>query len=199
MSGSRLSTRGASASVAVPDPLFASAHQALLFAYTFAPNQYGVAAAAERTIMMFGRERYESMRARGRGLSGLDGAAQAGMIKACVTRLPGDARRAAIEARFAILDRRAQARAVLRLALRVRDRLSDRNLCLAIRLVQRHYVGKVDLRALVDEFGLTQRTIVRRWVRARGDLEQLDADAMARLECAFEVAGIVAPAHGFDR
>jgi hypothetical protein len=95
------------------DPLFRSVHQALLFAYTFTPNQHAQAAAAERLIALFAKERYRDelelaptlVRVESRGLIGLDGAAQAGMIQGAVLQLR-PVLRASIEARFNILQRK---------------------------------------------------------------------------------------------
>ena len=66
------------------EALFRSAHQALLFAYTFSDTEHGTAAAAERQIALAARERYERTASSGRGLKGVDGAAQAGMIRSIV-------------------------------------------------------------------------------------------------------------------
>lgn len=74
----------------VSEPLFKSGHAALLFAYTFSANQYAVAAAAERRIALFARDRYGRIAGSGRGLVALDGAAQAGMIQAITERVAGE-------------------------------------------------------------------------------------------------------------
>lgn len=74
----------------IDPPLFRSAHAALAFAYTFAETQHGVAAAAERRIALFARDRYGRMAGSGRGLVALDGAAQAGMIQAVAERVAGE-------------------------------------------------------------------------------------------------------------
>lgn len=167
-------------------PLFRSAHQALLFAYTFSPNQHGEAAAAERSIALFGRSRYEiPERVVSRGLKGLDGAAQAGMIKAQVAAMPLHLQRV-IEARFAVLSPDVQHRAMLELALRARDALPDRHVVLAAKLVQRHYAGKVRLMQLAMEYNMSERSIKRRWALVRRMLQQLDLQAMSRAEILLE-------------
>lgn len=177
-------------------PLFRSAHQALLFAYTFSPNQHGEAAAAERSIAMFGRSRYEiPPRVVSRGLSGLDGAGQAGMIKAQVETLPLHLQRV-IEARFAVLSPDVQRRALLELALRARDALPDRHIVLAAKLVRRHYVGKVRLMQLAVEHELSERSIKRRWALVRSMLQQLDQQAMARAEILLERGRVIEPING---
>jgi hypothetical protein len=68
------------------EALFRSAHQALSFAFTYSATQHGTAAAAERQIALAARERYERTAGSGRGLKGLDGAAQAGLIRSLVER-----------------------------------------------------------------------------------------------------------------
>ncbi len=72
------------------EPLFKSARGALLFAFNFT---HGTVKKAALVTLMGGGST-------GRGLGGLDGAAQAGMIKAEVHQL-GQVRRRIIECRFA--------------------------------------------------------------------------------------------------
>jgi len=171
-------------------PLFGSAHQALLFAYTYSPHQYGNAAAAERSIAMFGRSRYEVLhRSSGRGLFGLDGAAQAGMIKAQVQTMPRLMQKV-IEARFAILSPRVQRLAMIELALRAREQLPDRNVKLAVRMTQRHYCGEIKLMQLAVEHELSERSIKRRWAVVRTMLQQFDLQAMSRVEILLERMGV---------
>lgn len=174
--------------------LFASAHQALLFAYTFSANQYAVTAAAERSIAMFARERYGSlpMASTSRGLSGLDGAAQAGMIKAKVCALADDLQ-CVIEARFAVLSQDLQRRRMVQLGLAMREHLPDRNLVLAVQLVQRHYGCGEQLMTLAMKHNLAERTIKRRWQTVRKALQQLDQQAMAQVEIRLEQSGVVEP------
>ncbi|HXC40835.1 MAG TPA: DNA-binding protein [Burkholderiales bacterium] len=71
-------------------PLFKTAKGALLFAFNYS---HGTLKRSALAGMMGGARRA------GRGLGGLDGAAQAGMIKAMVVEL-GDARAAIVVARF---------------------------------------------------------------------------------------------------
>src|SRR5574337_1924850 len=71
------------------DALFPSTHNALRFAFEFSPEQYG-----EGTLA--GLLRRATVLGSGKGLVGLDGAAQAGMILADVWRLPALERHAII-------------------------------------------------------------------------------------------------------
>ena len=64
----------------IEEALFQSAHNALLFAFNFSGQQY------ERPMM--NRMADDPVKAVGLGLSGMDGAAQAGMIFAKLERLP---------------------------------------------------------------------------------------------------------------
>ena len=51
-------------------PPFASAHQALMFAFTFSATQHGTAAAGERQLAEFARDRYERTPAADEGCAG---------------------------------------------------------------------------------------------------------------------------------
>ena len=66
------------------DPLFKSTHDALVFAFQYAGQQ------SPKTPAMAYRNPGDAPIGKGKGLSGLDGAAQAGMILAEVDRLPDD-------------------------------------------------------------------------------------------------------------
>lgn len=175
-------------------PLFRSAHQALMFAFTFSATQHGTAAAAERQLAEFARDRYERMPGSGRGLRGLDGAAQAGMIRRRVEEMP-PLHAAALIARFAILSPATRQAACSVLALRARHGLAaPQDIRALTLLVRRHFGLRVNLPRLADECGVTERTVqrwaleVRRWAR------RVEEFAMARIEVQLEEAGIVARA-----
>lgn len=174
-------------------PIFSGVHQALLFAYTFAHNQHAVAAAAERAIALHGKERYRELQARveSRGLSGVDGAAQAGMIRSMVAALPPLQRRI-IDARFEVLDERAAADAMRFLTFAAR-RLAPGGIELeyAQVLVQRHF-GAEDVRfvRLAEQWGIPERTLRRWWHDVRAWLAQTERGAMARMELALERRGL---------
>lgn len=175
-------------------PPFDSAHQALLFAYTFSANQHGTAAAAERRIAMFARQRYEDLpiATAGRGLGGLDGAAQAGMIRSRVERMH-PLHQAAILARFAVTDVATRQAACTVLALRARHALPC-DLQATVMLMRRAHGLRVDMGRLADDYGVTERT-VRRWqVLAHKWLRPVQTRAMDAAEQALCEAGIVADA-----
>ncbi len=171
--------------------LFASAHQALLFAYTFSANQHAVTAAAERAIALHARERYAAAPHLSRGLGGLDGAAQAGMIKRGVDAMAAPYRQC-IEARFAVLQVGVQVRAMRELVLFARRRLQPElfDLQLTCALVQRHYGARVSMLSLAAERSVTERTMRTRYRTVRDVLQAYDREAMRRVELALERAGI---------
>lgn len=171
--------------------LFATAHQALLFAYTFSANQHAVTAAAERAIALQARERYAAAPVVSRGLGGLDGAAQAGMIKRTVEALGGPYRQS-IEARFAVTDDGVKIRAQRQLTFFVRRRLryDGCSLQLLAECVQRRYGARKSVQAMADAHGTPKRT-VERWLReVLHILEYFDRDAMRRVELGLERSGI---------
>lgn len=174
-------------------PLFQGAHQCLMFAYSFSHNQHAVAAAAERAIAMHGRERYRELEARvvSRGLSGVDGAAQAGMIKAMVGALPRLHQRT-IEARFEVLDETAAADALRFLTFAARHYVAGG---LAVEhaqvLVQRHFGAEgVRFVRLAEQWGVPERTLRRWWHDVRHWLQQTERSAMARVEVQLERRGL---------
>lgn len=67
------------------EPLFKSAHQALVFAFNYAGQQ-----SPKTPMMSLIRNLGDAPIGNGKGLVGLDGAGQAGMILAAVCRLPDD-------------------------------------------------------------------------------------------------------------
>lgn len=177
------------------EPLFESAHQALLFAYTFSANQYAKAGAAERMIGMQAKERYGREllpRLPSKGLAGLDGAAQAGMILAEVTRMrPLD--RSLITARFDVLDRRRRALAIGTVALSMRrmapvePELQE----LVFAVVRQRYGAAVVIDDMVDEFELSRPSIYRRAGAVRRALLEHEDRAMMRIGDQLVERGIV--------
>lgn len=172
-------------------PLFRSAHQALLFAMTYSATQHGTAAAAERQIALQARERYLPEPGSGRGLRGLDGAAQAGMIRSKVERM-APLNVAVLVARFAILSTADRQAACALLALRARTAM-PRGLELQVitLLVRRHFGLRVNLPGVADDQDVDERT-VRRWaLSARKWIMPIERLAMHQIEVELEQAGIV--------
>ncbi len=182
---------------AAADPLFRSAHQALLFAHTFADTSHAQAAAAERAIALQARDRYERpVGAAGRGLRGIDGAAQAGMIQDLVSRNTPPVGQLAITARFRILrsaDRKA-ACAALALYARKTDAVSaavrDREAALQL-LLRRHFGMKVDVGRLADREGVNRTTIWRWQADIKKWVAKIEYSALSRAEDALREAGVI--------
>lgn len=174
-----------------PEPLFDSVHQALLFAYTFTPNQHPASAVVERTLMEMGRERYERLRYVSRGLGGLDGAAQAGMIKRHVEALPSVAR-AVTEARFAVLDTKVRNAAMRLLVLRMRCDAGGVPIDALSWAVQRYFgICTLTVPVISDRIGVPVRTLERRWQDTRRSLDDHHAVAMSRLSMALGGSGVI--------
>lgn len=176
------------------DPLFESAHQALMFAYTFSANQYAVTAAAERSIALHGRERYERPLPRrpSRGLKGLDGAAQAGMIRAAVLRLD-PLHQAYIDARFDVLNesRRRFAVRVVALTMRRLVQVGPELADLVAIMVWRHFGEKIVIDDYIEHFGMPRATLFRRAARIRKSIQEHADTAMMRIEELLITQGIV--------
>lgn len=178
------------------EPIFSSAHQAMLFAFTYSELQHGTAGAAERIIALAARERYERELGHvGRGLKGLDGAAQAGMIKSCVLA-QGHLEQHVIIARFARLSPSAQQNACASIALYARktpvvgDAIRKRLQALVV-ITRRHYGLRVNLGQLADSENVDART-VRRWqYEMRRWLNAVDRRAMDEAEFRLQKAGVI--------
>ena len=175
------------------EALFQSAHAALLFACNYASSP--LTAMAERTIASFARDRYPPLPSSGRGMFGLDGAAQAGMILACVGRL--DTRTQLVTAaRYTRTDAAKQLAACHALAIRARMEiehggLQGQPLHVIARLLSRHFGARMNLGRLADEREVDLRT-VRRWQAAvRKWARPLEHRAREVVEIALELEGIL--------
>jgi hypothetical protein len=170
--------------------LFRSAHEALMFAFTFSDAcGHPVAAAAERTIAAFARDRYGRETGSGRGLVGLDGAAQAGMIRAHVERMH-PLHQVVIVARFSVTDTAQRQRACSALAIRARHAVPC-DLAATVLLLRKLHGLRVDTGRIADERDVCERTVrgwqlsVKRW------LELQRTRAMDEAERRLTEAGIV--------
>ena len=172
------------------EPLFRSAHEALMFAFTFSDAcGHPVAAAAERRIATFARDRYERIPGSGRGLTGLDGAAQAGMIRAEVERIH-PLHQIVLVARFSVTNIAQRQAACSALALRARHAVPCDVTATALLLRKLHGL-RVDVGRIADERDVCERTVrgwqlsVKRW------LEQQRKRAMDEAERRLTEAGVV--------
>lgn len=180
-------------SILYVDPLFDSAHQALLFAYTFSANQHATAAVAERQVAMQGRERYERdrpVRRASKGLSGLDGAAQAGMIKAVVER-QRSIDRFHVEARFAVLNPAVRRHAWRTLAFWYRSHSGiEVSLGLSALFVLRCYGAEINLQEVADARDLKIGKLIRQWMTVRDAVRAGEDRAMGAVIDALRAEGI---------
>lgn len=174
------------------EALFRSAHQALLYAYTFSATQHGTAAAAERQIALAARERYERTAGSGRGLKGLDGAAQAGQIKSLVERNTPPAFQAVVLARYSLLSDDVRRRACFLLAHRCRNEVPPTvTLQELARLIGKATGREVNLALMAQAAGVDERT-VRRWALAvRKFVATIERPGMATIEPLLQSAGVV--------
>lgn len=174
------------------EALFGSAHQALSFAFTYSATQHGTAAAAERQIALAARERYERTAGSGRGLKGLDGAAQAGLIRSLVERNSTPAFQAVVIARFALLSDDQRRRACFLLAHRCRHEVPPSVTLREIaRLVGKATGREVNLALMAQDCGVDERT-TRRWALAiRRYIVSVERPGMATIEPLLQAAGVV--------
>ena len=181
------------------EALFRSAHQALSFAFTFSQTQHGTAAAAERQIALAARERYERTAGSGRGLKGLDGAAQAGMIRSLVERNTPPAFQAVVIARFALLSDDQRRRACFLLAHRCRHEVPPSVTLAEIgRLVGKATGREVNLGLMAQSCGVDERT-TRRWALAvRRYVQSVERPGMATIEHLLQAAGVVESAEALQ-
>ncbi len=136
-------------------PLFRYSSDALLFAYRYSGQQYSMSAVAKMMGLRGGS---------GKGLSGLDGAAQAGMIKAEVDKLHPNERDCMV-GRFADPEseicKDAKKRLIPLAAAALPTGMHSRRMVAA--LVQRYFGKKATLNEMVEEFGVPKSTLHDQW------------------------------------
>ena len=174
------------------EALFKSVHSALLYAYTYSATQHGTAAAAERQIALAARERYERTAGSGRGLKGVDGAAQAGQIKNLVARSTSMQFRLCVMARFSVncdADRDAACRM---LAVWMLGKLPPALPGpVALRLIRMATGRQANVAQMAEQEGVPLRT-VERWLAAvRAIVRQIELAGMATIEPLLQRAGVV--------
>lgn len=168
------------------DPLFASTHSALAFAFSHSerggrPNLLG--------------RMSEKLRPRnGRGLAGLDGAAMAGMILRHVNEELSDLQRAVIVGKFsrqtpcrncgAFHDPQVRIEAIEALAQHTLTKMQlDRpNIALRRGLVRRQLGDKINMRDLAKTCGVHQNTATNHDKKVHEILRGLEREAMRRLD-----------------
>lgn len=164
------------------DTLFDSAWSALAFAYRYSPQQYQPTPMARLMRGSIGS---------GKGLHGLDGAAQAGIIRAEVEKIR-EFERSAIVARFAIDDCEglaAKIRLIQPATASLGTGVHSRRLVDA--LVQRYYGKRVHLKDLSEMIGIHPNTMTDRWRSIRRVLSEIEHRGMDMAEARLQQAGLV--------
>lgn len=169
------------------EALFQSAHQALTFALNFSSSLY------EPPVM--NRMAQDAPPPPGRGLGGLDGAAQAGMIRAALARMPlieADALVARIAPRWFPCDCLSPCcsgkktnpdwkLAVTTLVLASQDIVkADRALREA--LVIKHFTGGVKVTDVADETGYHRDTVAKHNRKLSEEFKAIESRAWNRIE-----------------
>jgi hypothetical protein len=140
------------------DYLFDGVHQALTFAYRYSGQQYSPSVLAQFMARSSGA---------GKGLSGLDGAAQAGIVRAIVGKLD-IYQRNMIAARFAADDHeRIEARLSLVPVAVANMGTGMYNRRAADALVQKFFGLKIGVQDVAAETGLHRNTISPSWKAVR--------------------------------
>lgn len=182
------------------EPLFRAAHGALMFAFNFAHG--GLEKSTLAKLLPPGKP--------GRGLSGLDGAAQAGMIKAEVTSLDEDYR-TVIAARFAPVNSPCSCKALCCSGRRENpewraavhwlaeyaliEGLTGTISHLRIRraLVTKYFGVRISLVAIAQECGVNRDTVSANNMRLVERLKKLEHQALEAIDDRLVIAGIIEP------
>lgn len=164
------------------EPLFpGGAYDALAFAFRFNAQQYAPTPCAKLMRGHIGS---------GKGLVGVDGAAQAGIIRGLIEPLaPWE--KAAIAARFAIERKELfKARDTLITPVMASLPTGIHNRRLVDALVQKYFGRKVKLKHLAAEYGLHVDTMTQRWACTRKTLTEIEHRAFGRAEERLIEAGL---------
>jgi hypothetical protein len=164
------------------EPLFDSTYAALAFAFRYSTQQYQPTPMARMMRGSIGS---------GKGLHGLDGAAQAGIIRAEVEQIR-EFERCAIIARFAVDDREglsAKIRLIQPATASLGTGVHSRRLVDA--LVQRYYGKRVHLKDLSEMVGIHPNTMTDRWRCIRRVLTEIEHRAMDMAELRLQQAELV--------
>jgi len=173
------------------EPLFESTRNAIKFAFGYSTEQYG-----ESVLGKLQRRDAGS----GKGLVGMDGAGQAGMVLAEVWRLK-PLERAAIVARFATRRETCpccggdKPTAIWWEAI---EQLADRcvpagtsNVRCRRDLVAKYFGVAVEFSALADRYKLNRKTLSEHYHAMRHRLDELETKAQMAVDDAFKASGLV--------
>jgi len=146
------------------DYLFDGVHQALTFAYRYSGQQYSPSVLAQFMARSGGS---------GKGLSGLDGAAQAGLIRALIDRLPMQERHI-IAARFSANECESVG---ARLALLPVAICCMGTGCHSTRaadaLLQKCFGLKLNIHDVADMYGIQRNAVSPAWRNVRERMKQI--------------------------
>lgn len=164
------------------DPIFTSTYNALLFAFRYSHSQYQPTPMARLMRGPIGN---------GAGLHGIDGAAQAGAIRAKVESL-SHGEKSALIARFAA-EPKERYQAMLDLTRPATASLGTgvHNRRMVGALIQRHYGERCWLKELAEEYGVHANTMTDRWKCIRRLLTELEHRGMDKVEAMMQEAGLV--------
>ena len=163
------------------EPLFNSAYDAIAFAYRFNSQQYAMTPMAKLMRGQIGS---------GKGLVGLDGAAQAGFIRGLIEQL-GEWEKAALAARFAF-DRKElfKARDTLIIPALASLPTGVHHRRMVDALVQKHFGRKVWLKEIAELYGINKNTMTDQWRIIRKTLHEIECRAMDKAEAALRESGV---------
>ena len=165
-----------------PEPLFDSAYAALAFAYRYSTQQYQPTPMARLMRGSIGS---------GKGLHGLDGAAQAGLVRAMVGKLP-EFERAAITARFSFKSSEGYAAKIVLIrpaTASLGTGIHSRRM--VDHLVQKFYGERVYLKELAELVDMHANTMTDRWRSIRRVLTEIEHRGMDMVEARLQQAGLV--------
>lgn len=164
------------------DPLFDSTWAALAFAFRYSTQQYQPTPMARLMRGSIGS---------GKGLAGLEGAGQAGIIRAEVEKLP-TFERCAVVARFAI-ENKERYDAMLGLIVPATACLGTgvHNRRMVDNLVQRYFGARCFLKDLAATHDVHPDTMTQRWSCIKRQLREIEHLGVDRVEIHLQNAGLV--------
>lgn len=166
------------------DPLFSSTHAALSFAFNYSERQSAPS--------ILGRLS-DKPRDIGKGLSGLDGAAQAGMIRREVLQLDA-LQRAVVVCKFArpkecahcrsLVDSNERIEAIEALTQHVQDTLQGDRPHLILRrwLVRKYFGERIGMAELAKKCGVHQNTASNHFRKVKAELDRIERQALRGLD-----------------
>lgn len=167
---------------ALEDFLFDSAYAALAFAFRYSMQQYQPTPMARLMRGSLGS---------GKGLHGLDGAAQAGLIRGLVERVRLPERHALIS-RFALakVERYGAMKELVQPATAALG-TGVHNRRMVDNLVQRYFGERCHLKDLASDFGVHPDTMTQRWACIKRLLTELERRGIDQAEIRLQAAGLV--------